>query len=641
MRGIVSGDVIRRLTARTIAQQLGKVVEAATAPFQYALSTRAGCECVAHTLQALCEINPETTVVSVDGISAYDVVSRRAMLEGLHSVHGGVEALPFVRMFYSSPSRYLWGDQEGVVHTIDQGEGGEQGDPLMPLLFSLGQHGALEAVQRSLRDDERMLAYLDDIYIVTSPGRVGVVVTSLQEQLYRHARIRLHGGKTQVWNGAGIRPPACDVLEQIARREDPRAVVWKGSEVAVESQGIKVLGTPLGHPAFVATHLGRIEEEHKVLWERIPAVQDVQSAWLILLHCAAARANYLLRVVRPALVRRFAENHDAGLWRCLCQILHIPEDQCEATARIASTMPLVLGGMGLRSAVRTSLPAYWASWSDCLHMVHQRHPDIARVLVDHLEGDAETPYLSAAVACARELEGVEGFHPPSWTALALGARPPPPQEEFERDALKGGWQHEASSRVERQFRERNVLPVLTDGERALLRSQSGSGAGVALSTVPCNPLVRIEPQLFRVLLLRRLRLSLPLARRFCRCGRLLDSYGHHRASCARAGVLGRRGYALESAAARVCREAGAHVTTNVLVRDLDLGAPEATGARRLEVVADGLPLFGGAQLAVDTTLVSALHCDGSARAGAADRDGVALTMARRRKERTYPELVAP
>ena len=39
VRGIVSGDVIRRWTARTIAQQLGKAVEAATAP---SLSTRAG-----------------------------------------------------------------------------------------------------------------------------------------------------------------------------------------------------------------------------------------------------------------------------------------------------------------------------------------------------------------------------------------------------------------------------------------------------------------------------------------------------------------------------------------------------------------------------------------------------------------------
>ena len=87
---------------------------------------------------------------------------------------------------------------------------------------------------------------------------------------------------------AGIRPVACDVLEQIARRENPRAVVWKGSDLPVESQGIKVLGTPLGHPEFVASHLEHIAEEHRVLLERMPAVQDVQSAWLILLHCAVA-----------------------------------------------------------------------------------------------------------------------------------------------------------------------------------------------------------------------------------------------------------------------------------------------------------------------------------------------------------------
>ena len=42
------------------------------------------------------------------------------------------------------------------------------------------------------------------------------------------------------------------------------------------------------------------------------------------------------------------------------------------------------------------------------------------------------------------------------------------------------------------------------------------------------------------------------------------------------------------------------MTTNVLVRDLDIAAPHADDARRLGVVADGLPLFG-AQLAVDTT----------------------------------------
>ena len=71
---------------------------------------------------------------------------------------------------------------------------------------------------------------------------------------------------------------------------------------------------------------------------------------------------------------------------------------------------------------------------------------------------------------------------------------------------------------------------------------------------------------------------------------------------------------------------------------MDLDVPSADN-RRLEVVVDGLPLFGGEQLAVDTTL--ALKGTGEPRKGAADRDGVALAAARRVKERTYPELVDP
>ena len=53
VRGIVVGDIFRRLVARTIARQVTKKAEQATAPFQYALSTKAGCECVAHILQSL------------------------------------------------------------------------------------------------------------------------------------------------------------------------------------------------------------------------------------------------------------------------------------------------------------------------------------------------------------------------------------------------------------------------------------------------------------------------------------------------------------------------------------------------------------------------------------------------------------
>ena len=42
---------------------------------------------------------------------------------------------------------------------IVQAEGGEQGDPLMPALFSLGQHPALQAVQAQLQDGDRLFAF--------------------------------------------------------------------------------------------------------------------------------------------------------------------------------------------------------------------------------------------------------------------------------------------------------------------------------------------------------------------------------------------------------------------------------------------------------------------------------------------------
>ena len=165
VRSIVASDVFRRLVARTMAQQLDPAIERATSPFQYALSTRAGTECIAQAIQALTDLDHTATVVSIDGIGAF-FVSRQAMLEGLQTVEGGDSAMPFVLQFYGSASSYLWEDQEGAVHAIVQSDGGEQGDPLMPALFSLGQHPALQAVQAQLQDGERLFAFLDNVYVV-------------------------------------------------------------------------------------------------------------------------------------------------------------------------------------------------------------------------------------------------------------------------------------------------------------------------------------------------------------------------------------------------------------------------------------------------------------------------------------------
>ena len=159
----------------------------------------------------------------------------------------------------------------------------------MPLLLSLWQHAALRAVQRQLLPGELVFAYSDDIYVISTQDRFLAVYNLLQAELWRHARIRVHDGKTQVWNKSGVRPRGCDTIDP-ARATNPEfTTVWRGSALPTDCQGSR----SLGHDNFVRAH----HQAHKTLLRRIPRVPDVQSAWALLSHCASASANYSLRVV--------------------------------------------------------------------------------------------------------------------------------------------------------------------------------------------------------------------------------------------------------------------------------------------------------------------------------------------------------
>ena len=110
-----------------LARQFGKEVEAACSPIQFALSTRAGADCV--EVPKLCGL--------------------------LHS-----------------PDSHMRNPR--LRHHIRQGEGGEQGDLLMPLLFSSGVHNSLAKSNHTLRPSLHMLASLDDAYILSEPERARV-----------------------------------------------------------------------------------------------------------------------------------------------------------------------------------------------------------------------------------------------------------------------------------------------------------------------------------------------------------------------------------------------------------------------------------------------------------------------------------
>ena len=256
-----------------------------------------------------------------------------------------------------------------------------------------------------------------------------------------------------------------------------------------------MLGTPLGTDAYVRAFLTEKREEHDTLLERIPSVPDLQAAWLILLFCANARSNYLLRALPPSQVREFAASHDDAMATCLQRLLANERqvDMHELHLRRAR-LPLRHGGLGLRSAVRTRAAANWASWADTLPLLAERHPGLVAHVAPMLQGEAPATANSVQEVLTSSLVlSAEGFDAPSWASIAAVARPAQNTEVEQIDGFGDpvrGWQRDAS--VARDAVERDdLLTDLDSPSRALMLSQAGPMAARALTAIPTAPEITI------------------------------------------------------------------------------------------------------------------------------------------------------
>ena len=316
----------------------------------------------------------------------------------------------------------------------------------------------------------------------------------LEEEFRGHARIQKN-------------PPGQDEdLEQgwicsswLGSMLDPNPIVWRGNgDIPTTKQGLKILGCPLGHHDFVQDQFSKLSDGHYVLLRRIEMVENLQSAWFLLVCGAAARANFFLRSVSPGQISTFVSHHDDQMWACLSTLLRIDPASVTHSSRIGATLPLRLGGLGFSSAVSLRHAAHGASWADCIRMKHQRHPIVARTIIEAVE--ANDP--------AQAAQGVVSSAIPSWD----GKDPDHgPVEEEDASQPRFGRQKDAAAAVHKVFLEEEVRSLLDEPEEALLRSQGAPLASVPFTSLPTLRETTFALQPFRLLLLRRLRLALPLS----------------------------------------------------------------------------------------------------------------------------------
>ena len=116
------------------------------------------------------ELDPETTVVSLDGFSMG--AARTTLSAAKPSCASSAKVCqpcspssgPCTLVI---PLNYLWWDAEGGLHEIPQAKPSNKGTRQRRACTRFGQHDSLVAASASLRPGERLAAFLDDLYVVT------------------------------------------------------------------------------------------------------------------------------------------------------------------------------------------------------------------------------------------------------------------------------------------------------------------------------------------------------------------------------------------------------------------------------------------------------------------------------------------
>ena len=188
----------------------------------------------------------------------------------------------------------------GEVPSIPQGEGGEQRDPLMRLLFCLCQHSALSAVVAFLREGERLFAYLERVLGTWSANQTGWEQSTTSSVSICGTNAESPSTQARPRCGTKVAPTHPIAPDCSARQRTSLQKQWCGEvtpSCTLINRDSRCLQFLLDTQGTSSGFLRR-RSRTTVSLDRIP-VHDTQS-WLFLSFCAATRSNFFLRAVNPS-----------------------------------------------------------------------------------------------------------------------------------------------------------------------------------------------------------------------------------------------------------------------------------------------------------------------------------------------------
>ena len=338
-----------------------------------------GCEAAVHATRRFIEDSRRTAaphvLVKVDVSNAFNTVRRDVFLARIRERCPEVYHLAY--QTYSAPSTLIIGGQ-----TIESASGVQQGDPLGPAAFALAVDPCTRSVTAPLN-----VWYLDDGTIAGPADTVAADLRTLRTALSA-AGLSLNAAKCEVtFLGApdsALRGPAvgavCAALPDVKE---------------TQLDNLSLLGSPLTDGSIAAAGEAASAVVGR-LCARLRGLDSHTAVFFLAHHVSAPRLAYLLRSAPVFKARHTLRTTDETVRSTLEAVSNVvisPEAWEQAS------LPVKLGGLGIRSVEALALPSYIASLHAALPLISSICPGVT--------DDKPSASLETAVCAFLEHTGLD------------------------------------------------------------------------------------------------------------------------------------------------------------------------------------------------------------------------------------------